>query len=73
MKLLSIQQVADIIGVSRMTIDRMIKRGQLKPIYLSKRLIRFKESDLKELISTSATLPDHQTPPVDLETGEYKK
>lgn len=69
-KLLSIQQVADILGVTKMTVRRMMAKGKFTPIQLGKRLVRISESELKNQISASTAKPGNMVPTVDIETGK---
>ena len=50
LKLLSRDQVAGILSVSKMTIKRYERRGMLSPVYLSSRAIRYHSQDVQRLI-----------------------
>lgn len=46
-ELVNVQEVGKILGISRATIFKLIKKGVIKPIYYGKRILRF---DKKEII-----------------------
>ncbi len=50
LKLLSREQVAELLSVSKMTIKRFEKRGMLNPVILSPRSIRYHSQDVQKLI-----------------------
>jgi predicted DNA-binding transcriptional regulator AlpA len=50
LKLLSREQVAELLSVSKMTIKRYEKRGMLHPVILSSRSIRYHSQDVQKLV-----------------------
>lgn len=54
LKLLSRDQVAGLLAVSKMTIKRYEKRGMLNPVFLSARSIRYYSQDVQKLIQQAA-------------------
>ncbi|HPY31120.1 MAG TPA: helix-turn-helix domain-containing protein [Verrucomicrobiota bacterium] len=49
--LLSRKQTADLLGVSTRTLRRMERRGELDPIRISSRLVRYSASQIRELLT----------------------
>jgi predicted site-specific integrase-resolvase len=49
--LLSRWQVAEKLGVSIDTIKRMEKRGQLQPIWLNSRMVRYRLGDVDQMLA----------------------
>lgn len=69
-KLLSPEEVAEVLGVSRLTVVRWVRSGKLKGQKLGKKTIRVKASDLEAFINhpPSLTLMEggaHATPLAD--------
>lgn len=54
LKLLSRDQVAGLLAVSKMTIKRYEKKGMLNPVFLSSRSIRYYSQDVQKLIQQAA-------------------
>ena len=50
-KLLSYSEVANILNVSRMTVCRMINRGELPRVKVGKRSVRIPESAIESLLN----------------------
>lgn len=50
-KLLSPAQVAERLGVARLTVYRLISRGDLPSVHLSARAVRVTESDLEAFVA----------------------
>jgi excisionase family DNA binding protein len=50
-KLLSPEEVAEVLGVSRLTVVRWVRSGKLKGQKLGKKTIRVKASDLEAFIN----------------------
>lgn len=48
--LLSIEDVADVFGLSRRTVERMIARGEIPIVRVGPRAIRFRPEDIRALI-----------------------
>lgn len=55
-KLLSIEEVRDILGVSRQTVLRLVRRGELSPVRIGEGTNRdrrlFEPSDIREFIDS---------------------
>jgi excisionase family DNA binding protein len=49
-RLMTREEVAEYLGVSEMTIHRLERRGSLPRVEISKRVIRYRASDLDDLI-----------------------
>jgi len=49
--LMSIQQVAVLLNLSRRTIYRLVETGKLKAWHPSRKILRFRQSDVAELLS----------------------
>lgn len=49
-KLVSGKKVADMLGISRVTVWRLERAGKLKSVRLSPRLVRYRISDVEELM-----------------------
>jgi predicted site-specific integrase-resolvase len=47
-KLLTVNEVLKITGISRYTLYRDSRNGKIKPIYLSSRIVRYREEDVKK-------------------------
>lgn len=56
-RLLTVAEVAGVMRVSRMTVYRLIRRGQLKAIRVG-RNYRVREEDLREYLESSAVSGD---------------
>lgn len=56
-RLLTVAEVANVMRVSRMTVYRLIRRGQLKAIRVG-RNYRVREEDLKAYLESSAVSGD---------------
>lgn len=56
-RLLTVAEVASVMRVSRMTVYRLIRRGQLKAIRVG-RNYRVREQDLREYLESSAVSGD---------------
>lgn len=56
-RLLTVAEVASVMRVSRMTVYRLIRRGQLKAIRVG-RNYRVREEDLREYLESSAVSGD---------------
>lgn len=52
-KVYSIDEVAKILGVTRMTVQRLIKAGKLKHFKLGNRLVRVTQAMLDEYIANN--------------------
>lgn len=50
-KLLRKEQAREALGVSRPTIDRLIKRGELPIVRVSERAVRISETSLREFVA----------------------
>lgn len=50
-RLLTISQVADYLGVSTKTVQRLVKSGTLKHHYITDRLVRIAEADANAFIA----------------------
>ena len=46
--LLTVNEVLKITGISRHTLYRDSRNGKIKPIYLSSRIVRYREEDVKK-------------------------
>ena len=55
MKLLTPQEVADMLGVKRSTVWRWVRHGRLKVIKLTGRSYRIDEEDLKKFLNERKT------------------
>lgn len=54
-RLISIDEVASLIGYSRASIYRLVDQGRLpKPVKVGERAVRFIESEIEEVISKAA-------------------
>jgi excisionase family DNA binding protein len=51
-KLLNLQEAADLTGMSGFTLRRWAKLGRVGVVRLSKRAIRFRQTDLETLVRT---------------------
>jgi excisionase family DNA binding protein len=49
--LLTVQDVAELLGVSRATVYGLVKNGDLQPVKLPLRKTRFREEDIAALIA----------------------
>lgn len=49
-KLISSNKVAEMLGVSRVTVWRLERAGDLKAVRLGKRLVRYRVSDVEALV-----------------------
>jgi excisionase family DNA binding protein len=63
LRLLSTLEVAQLLGCSRRTVERMAARGQLNPVHIGPRLVRFSWVDVAHLAAPQnaerpATTPD---------------
>ncbi|SFR14966.1 helix-turn-helix domain-containing protein [Desulfoscipio geothermicus] len=57
-KMLSTSEVAQILGVSKQTIYRMVRKGVLKGYKInSQKTLRFKQSEIKNFINNSLFIP----------------
>ena len=54
LELLSIRKVAELLGVSRLSVNRLIERG-LVPVYRILSCVRFKRSDITKMLSRNCT------------------
>jgi excisionase family DNA binding protein len=54
-RLLNVAQTSEILGVHMMQIYKYAKTGELKPVRISKRSIRFKQSDINAFIEQRQT------------------
>jgi len=50
-KLLTIREVAEILRVSRRTIERWVKQGKIKAVRIGPHTLRFTPSDVEDLIT----------------------
>lgn len=57
-ELLTLQQVGEVLQVSRRTVERMIERGELTAIRIGPRLIRIRRADLNAYIQMCAASGD---------------
>jgi len=55
-KMYTVQEVAEILHVSPRTVRRLIERGELQAVRISKRLIRILEQDLQNYLKVSKAL-----------------
>lgn len=53
LSLLTRREVAEVLKVSTRTIQRMELRGRITPVYLSSKAVRYRRSDIIELIRSS--------------------
>jgi len=63
LRLFTTREVADLLGCSRRTVERMAARGQLRPVHIGPRLVRFSWVDVAHLTTPKiaerpATTPD---------------
>jgi excisionase family DNA binding protein len=49
-KLLNIKELAERLGISHMTAYHWLSEGRLKCVRFSKRCVRFRESDIEEMV-----------------------
>ena len=54
-RVLDAREVAELLGVSRRTVTRLIRRGDLQPVRIGARSTRFRSSDIEELIAAGAS------------------
>lgn len=52
-KLLSVETVLEILGISRNTLNRYRREGRIKCVSISTRLIRFRDSDVQQFITSN--------------------
>jgi excisionase family DNA binding protein len=57
---LTIKQAAEMLGVSRKTIDRRIADGSLKAYHLSKRAVRIDPKDLCAFVERGVRIDSHE-------------
>jgi excisionase family DNA binding protein len=60
-KLLSVDEVAEMLGVTKATIYSWTYRNKIPHIKLSKRLLKFRERDIIDWIAEKAVSADHTT------------
>jgi excisionase family DNA binding protein len=51
-RIFNVKQVAEILGVSIATVNRLLNTGKLKKIYVSERRVGVRESDLQKYIDS---------------------
>lgn len=61
-RLLTSEEVQDKLQISRHTLYRLIETGELTAIKLGPKLLRFKESEVKNFIEKSQTKPEEAKP-----------
>jgi hypothetical protein len=68
--LLSRHQVAEKLGVSIDTVKRMEHRGQLHPIYLNSRMVRYRLGDVDQMGRNRHDPPSRPRPPIHRHLGD---
>lgn len=72
-KLLSVDEVAEMLGVTKATIYSWTYRNKIPHIKLSKRLLKFRERDIIDWIAEKAVSADHTTTSRKSNNGGRKK